>query len=146
MRSLRNLAYAAVLTLSAFNFSPSLATAQDARGSFTLSHDVRWQNAVVPAGEYRFSVENKGPSELLMLRRICGSPVGFMLLVTDTETESKVAITPSRLLLVSQSGKTYVSKMDLPQFRITLHFAVPAEIPEKQVADGRLVSASGSAR
>ena len=54
MKSIRKFVYAAVLILSALNFSPSLASAQDAAGTFTLTHEVRWQNAMVPAGKYRF--------------------------------------------------------------------------------------------
>jgi len=37
MKSIRNFAYATVLTLSTLNFAPSLASAQDAAGSFTLT-------------------------------------------------------------------------------------------------------------
>ena len=61
MKSIRKFAYAAVLTLSALNFAPSLASAQDEGGKFTLPHEVLWQNAVVPAGEYRFSLQPMGP-------------------------------------------------------------------------------------
>jgi hypothetical protein len=38
-KTIRNCAYAAVLTISALSFSPSLA-AQDEGGSFKLSHEV----------------------------------------------------------------------------------------------------------
>jgi hypothetical protein len=65
------------LTLSALNFAPSLASAQDAAGTFTLTHEVHWQNAVVPAGNYRFTMGASGPSELLTLTKITGSGAGF---------------------------------------------------------------------
>ena len=73
MKSIRRFAYAAVLVLSALNFAPSLASAQDAAGTFTLTHEVRWQNAVVPAGKYRFTIGANGPSEMLTLRKVDGS-------------------------------------------------------------------------
>ena len=56
MRSIRRFVYSAVLALSALAFTPSPAYAQEMHGSFTLSHEVRWQNYVVPAGDYRFEV------------------------------------------------------------------------------------------
>jgi hypothetical protein len=43
MRSIRKFAYAAVLTLSIFAAQPTPAAAEDARGTFTLSHEVHFQ-------------------------------------------------------------------------------------------------------
>ncbi|HZW95416.1 MAG TPA: hypothetical protein VFF64_20870 [Candidatus Eremiobacteraceae bacterium] len=63
MKSIRRFVYAALLVLSALNFAPSLASAQDAAGTFTLTHEVHWQSAIVPAGKYRFSTETRGPWE-----------------------------------------------------------------------------------
>ena len=57
MKSIRKFAYATALMLSSLNFAPSLASAQDAAGTFTLTHEVYWQNAIVPSGEYRFTME-----------------------------------------------------------------------------------------
>jgi hypothetical protein len=128
MKSIRRFTYAAVLFLSALNFAPSLASAQDASGTFTLNHEVRWQKAVVPAGTYHFSMEARGPSELLLLNRISGKGAGFLVLVTDTEA-SQPSDT-SRLVLVSRPEGSFVSAMELPEFGVTLHFAVPASTRE----------------
>ncbi len=125
MKSIRRFVYAAVLTVSALNFAPNLASAQDARGTFTLTHEVHWQNAIVPAGKYRFTMAADGPSELLTLSKISGSGAGFMILVTDTEASQPSD--QSRLVVVSRPGGSFVSTMQLPEFGVTLHFAVPAE-------------------
>jgi hypothetical protein len=125
MKSIRRFVYAGVLMLSALNFTPTLASAQDATGTFTLTHEVRWQNAIVPAGKYRFTLGPSGPSELLMLSKISGKGAGFMMMVTDTE-ESKPSDL-SRLVVVSRPSGSFVSTMQLPEFGVTLHFAVPAE-------------------
>jgi hypothetical protein len=125
MKLIRRFVYAAVLMLSALNFTPTLASAQDATGTFTLTHEVRWQNAIVPAGKYRFTLGPSGPSELLMLSKISGKGAGFMLMATDTE-ESKPSDL-SRLVVVSRPSGSFVSTMQLPEFGVTLHFAVPAE-------------------
>ncbi len=128
MKSIRNYVYAAALTVSALSFTPSLASAQEAAGSFTLTHDVHWQNAIVPAGKYRFSITATGPLELLTLRKMNGDAASFMLFVEDHDVSR-----PSdaeRLVLVSRSREEFVSAMQLPDFGLTLHFAVPAETRE----------------
>lgn len=125
MKSIRKYVYGAVLTVSALNFAPSLASAQEAAGSFTLGHEVHWQNAIVPAGKYRFTMGTQGPSELLMVRDVSGHGTGFMLLVTDTEVSHPSDV--SRLVVVSRPSGNFVSSLQLPEFGMTLHFAVPAE-------------------
>jgi hypothetical protein len=125
MKLIRRFAYAAVLTLSALNLAPSLASAQEASGTFTLTHEVHWQNATVPAGKYRFNVAVHGAAELLTLSKLTGSGAGFMLLVTDTEASQLSDL--SQILVVSRPSGSFVSAMQLPEFGVTLHFAVPAE-------------------
>ncbi|MGA9510011.1 MAG: hypothetical protein WBV55_15445 [Candidatus Sulfotelmatobacter sp.] len=138
MKSIRKLAYAAVLTLSALNFAPSLASAQDAGGSFTLAHEVHWQNVVVPAGDYRFTLQAMGPSEMLTLTKLTGRPASFMLIAKVSETAPSSEA--GRLVILSKFGESYVSAMDLPQFEVTLHFAAPAN-SGKVMAELHTVSA-----
>jgi len=128
MKSIRNFAYAALLILSALSFAPSLASAQDAAGTFTLNHEVHWQNAVVPAGTYHFKVEGGGSSETLTLRKISGGGAGFMLLIADEDASQPSEV--SQLVLVSRPGGSFVSAMQLPEFGFTLHFTVPAATRE----------------
>jgi hypothetical protein len=128
MKSIQRFAYAAALTLSALNFAPSLASAQDAVGTFTLPHEVHWQSAVVPAGKYHFTMASNGPSEMLTLRKIDGRGAGYMMLVADTEVSKPSDV--SELVVVPRSTGSFVSIMQLPEFGVTLHFAVPAELRE----------------
>jgi hypothetical protein len=132
MTSIRRFAYAAALTLSALSFAPSLASAQEAHGRFTLAHEVHWQNALVPAGEYEFSFKLSGPSELLFVRRFTGSGPGFMMLVNDTGEAKPSDL--NQLVLVSREGKSFVSAMDLPEAGVTLHFVVPSETHQVALA------------
>jgi hypothetical protein len=125
MKTTRRFAYAAALTLSALNFAPSRASAQDAAGTFTLTHKVRWQRAIVPAGKYRFTIASSGASEMLTLSKINGKGAGFMLLVTDAEASQSSG--PSQLVVVSRSGESFISTMQIPDLGLTLRFAVPAE-------------------
>jgi hypothetical protein len=145
MKMIRNYVYAAVLATSLFNFSPNLACAQDEGGSFTLSHEVRWQDAVLPAGSYKFTLESAGPSEMIMLRKISGTPASFMLFAKDV-SEPKVA-EKEGLVIDSKAGIRYVSAMNLPQFEMTMHFAAPrVEVKEDKVAEVHTASAAGPAR
>jgi hypothetical protein len=128
MRSFRQFAYAAVLGLSMFAVQPTLA-AEDARGSFTLSHEVHWQKVVLRPGNYTFTVRSYGPSDFLMLRRTDGTGPEAMLMAQDVETPKLNE--GSRLVLVSRGGQSFVSALDLPNYDITLRFVVPAEIASK---------------
>jgi hypothetical protein len=132
MKTLRNFAYAAVLAAATLNLVPSLASAQEAvHGKFTLTHDVYWGKAKVPAGEYAFSFDRNGVSPVMSLSKINGTRTGFMVLVPATE-DTKASDT-SRLVLESTSAGSYVSAMQLPEFGVTLHFDVP-HVVEKQIA------------
>jgi len=143
MKSIRKFAYASLLALSLFTLTSVLTSAQDARGSFTLTHDVQWQKVAVPAGDYKFSVELRGPSEMLTLTKVGGKGSGFMILVNDVDSVAPTAVAASdngKLTLVSQSGNRYVSSMELPAIGKTLHFAVPSETRELAMATGASAS------
>lgn len=142
MKSIRKFAYAAALTLSALNFAPGLASAQEAAGTFTLTHEVHWQNAVVPAGTYKFSIEASGPAEMLTLRKLGGNAAGFMLLVTEAGV-SKTTDT-SEIVVVSRPTGSFVQSMQLPLFGMTLHFAVPTET--REVAQAVATTTASAAR
>jgi hypothetical protein len=144
MKTIRNYVYAAVLAATALNFAPTLASAQEpAHGKFTLSHDVRWGNAKLPAGEYAFSFDPTNGSRMLTLSKISGVRTGYMVLVPDTDDSKPSDV--SRLVLEATPEGTYVSAMQLPEFGMTLRFTVPshATIAERQVAKaGTLAVAS----
>jgi hypothetical protein len=141
MKSIRRFVYAALLTLSALSLTPSPASAQEAAGRFTLAHEVHWQNAIVPAGDYRFTLESKGPYEVLALNKVSGSGAGFMILVTAADSSSVRGL--SRLILVDTPDGSFVKVMELPAFGMTLHFVVPSEA--REVAEAGVVSSASSA-
>lgn len=133
LSSIRRYAYAAVLAATTLNYAPSLASAQEpARGHFTLTHEVRWANARIPAGEYEFSCNVSSIAPVLSLTKTSGVRASFMLLV-PTIDESKPGDT-SRLELESTPLGSYVSAMQLPDFGMSLHFVVPTHATERQLA------------
>jgi hypothetical protein len=121
---LRNFAFAALLAAATFNLAPSLASAQEpVHGKFTLTHDVYWGKAKVPAGEYAFSFDRNAVSPVLSLSKLSGTRTGFLMLVPATD-DPKASDT-SRLVLESRAEGSYVSAMQLPEFGMTLRFEVP---------------------
>lgn len=138
MKSIRNIAYAALLAAATFTFAPLSASAQAAHGKFTLTHDVLWGSAKIPAGEYAFSYDPNNVSPVLTLSKVSGAPGGFLVLVPSSDpTKSSDS---SLLLLESTPVGSYVSAMQLPESGITLRFAVPAH-SEKQMAKAAALAA-----
>lgn len=124
MKSIRKFAFASLFTLSALSLSVRPASAEPARGHFNLTHEVHWQGAILPAGEYEFSVGERGPSQLLLVRKLSGTQAGYMFLVQDARPSRATDI--SRLVLVSRPAGSFVDRMELPEFGVTLRFKVPA--------------------
>ena len=139
MTSIRKFGYAALLAAVTFTFSSTSALAQQAaRGRFTLTHDVRWGSANVPAGEYGFAFDPNSTSPILTLSKLSGQRAGFLVLVPST-AHSK-GTDASQLVLASSPDGSYVSAMQLPDFDMTLYFPIPSHPSEKQLA-----KAAGSA-
>lgn len=133
MMTIRKFVYAALLAVTSLNFAPSLASAQEAaHGKFTLTHDVHWGYATLPAGEYEFSFDPNGTSRMLALNKLSAPRTGFLLPVFDLE-DAKSSDT-SVLRLESTPAGSYVSEMLLPQFGMAVHFAAPPHSTERQVA------------
>lgn len=132
MRSIRRFTYATLLVLGVFSLQPSLAAAEDGSGHFTLAHEARLQNLVLPAGEYAFSVESMGFSKLVRLRNVTQDPLGagVLTIVNDVETLNTEGV--NRLLMVSRNGESFVTALELPDFGIVLRFKVPS--PSEGVA------------
>jgi hypothetical protein len=132
MKSIRNYVYAAILAATALNFAPTLASAQEpAHGKFTLTHEVHWGSAKLPAGDYEFSFDPDNGSRTLTLNKLSGVRAGFMVLVPDTGDAK--ASDKSLLVLTATPEGSYVSAMHLPEFGMTLNFTVPTHA-EKQIA------------
>lgn len=132
MTTIRRVVYAAVLALSAVSLTPGLIAAEaPAHGKFTLSHNVRWGNALVAAGDYEFSYDPYAKSPILTLTRMGGSRASYMLLVVSAEDIKATA--SNRLLLETSADGSYVSTMELAECGVKLYFTAPSH-PLKQMA------------
>jgi hypothetical protein len=143
MTTIRKFVYAGLLALATLNLVPSLAHAQEpVQGKFTLPHDVRWQEAVLPAGDYRFTFDPGSPGCMLLLSKLSGERRSFMLLVSDTGEDKTTGL--NQLILKSTPAGSYVSDLQLPEYGMTLHFRVPLHAGEKQVAAAATTAAAGA--
>jgi hypothetical protein len=141
MTSIRKFAYAALLAFTTLNAAPSMVSAQEAaRGKFTLTHEVQWGNAKVPAGDYEFSYNPDANARMLSLNKLSGDRTGYLLIVASTEDAKASDL--SRLILETKFGGSYVRAMQLPESGMTLHFNVPSHTAEKQIAKASTMAAA----
>ena len=125
MTTIRKFVYAALVAAATLNFVPSLSAAEGpAHGRFTLTHDVRWGNARIPAGEYEFSYDPYVKSPILTLTKVNGPRSSYMLLVLSAE-DSKAA-DANRLVLETVAHSSYVSTMELAGCGMKLYFSAPS--------------------
>lgn len=142
MTSIRKYVFATLLAFATLSLMPTLASAQNpTNGRFKLTHEVRWQNAVVPAGDYRFTYAADGASGLLTLTKISDPGAGFIFLVTDTDEVASSGV--SLLTLKSSAEGSYVSAMRLPDAGTELHFAVPAHANKELARAATTVASAG---
>jgi hypothetical protein len=142
MNSIRKYMFATLLAFATLSLMPTLASAQNpTSGRFKLVHEVRWQSAVVPAGDYRFTYVADGASGLLTLTKISDPGAGFIFLVTDTDELASSGV--SLLTLKSTAEGSYVSEMRLPDAGTELHFAAPAHANKEMVHAATTVASAG---
>ncbi len=126
MTSLFKFAYA--LLAATLSLTPNLASALEARGHFTLTHDVLWGNVDIPRGECAYST----------LQQVDGARKAYMLLVSATDTTPETDT--DRLLIKSSPAARYVSAMQLSEIGIMLEFLPPTRAV---IARNAIASSSG---
>lgn len=143
MTTIRKFVYTAVLAVIALNIAPNRAAAEEpSRGKFTLTHEVRWGNAVVPAGDYEFAYNPFQTSSILTLTRMGTMRAGYMVLVVSAEDSKRSG--SNRLMLKTVGDDSYVSSLELSKVGMKLYFNVPSH-PAKQLARTvTTVASSGS--
>ena len=122
MKSLRNriLTVVAVGLLS-IGFGASASQAQAIyKGSFTLNHDVRWQNATMPAGDYTFTVQSSTRSKPVLVT----GPNGTVFQMPLVTAETKIA-DQSKLILEWRGDNLCVREMELGEIGLNIRYTVP---------------------
>jgi len=109
------------------------AAAQNAfQGKFTLSNEVRWASAVLPAGDYDFSLKSTGvPAQITLW-----GPNGGAFVLTAV-TNKRAAGESSCLTIEHHGGTRFVRELYLAGLDLHLRYSVPS-MPkhERQLAQG----------
>jgi hypothetical protein len=131
MKINRLFAVVAIGFLSASTFVASAFAQNAAQGSFTLTHEIRWQNATLPAGDYTFQLKSASRGNAMTVTGPNGT-VFQLASVIERKADG-----PSILKLERRGEAYFVSEMDLPQVGIQLGYVVPkAPKGEQELAQG----------
>jgi hypothetical protein len=131
MKSQNRIAVIAAFALAAVCATAVPASAQNAyQGSFTLSHQVRWQNATLPAGDYTFELRSLSTPSQMIVHGPNGS--SFIAAIVSDE---KVSPT-SMLIIETRRAGSFVSELRLAQAGRTLRYSVPKAPKDVELAQG----------
>lgn len=128
MKSLRMLVVAAFV-LAAICASAVPASAQGIyKGSFTLTHEVRWQNAKLPAGDYTFEIKSMSLPATLSLR----GPNGSMF-ITSGVVDQKPS-EQSMLIVENRGSSSAIRELRLAGLGKSLRYATPKAPKDVELA------------
>jgi hypothetical protein len=121
MRSNRIRIFAcAVLGLFAACISARPAAAQAFQGSFTLPEEVRWQSAVLPAGDYTFTIASTTFPARIVIRGKNQAAVVMTVGLSEKPMEA-----PSHLKIERRGEARYVRELYLADINLHLRYFVP---------------------
>jgi hypothetical protein len=132
MKSLRyRMLVIAAFALAAIGLSAIPASAQPVcKGSFTLSHEVRWQNATLPAGDYTFVMQSLASPSRITLK----GPNGYQFITALVE--SKTDSNRSMLIVENRGGRSTIAELRLSAIGRSFRYAVPKAPENAEVAQG----------
>jgi len=86
-------------------------------GNFTLTHQVRWGQATLPAGDY--SIRFSSLHSPAMVRSMDGKTMAFVFTVSSGDSEKG----PSSLTIVTRGNERKVASMNLPGSHVSLVYS-----------------------
>jgi hypothetical protein len=121
----------ASVALAAIFANATPATAQKAfKGSFTLTHEVRWQNATLPAGDYTFEMKSISGPSLITLKGPNGSRFIPALVMSEKISEQ------SMLVIETRGSISAVTELRLSGIGRSLRYAAPKAPKDVELAQG----------
>jgi hypothetical protein len=122
-----------ILAVGVLGASVGSACAQSASGRFTLTHETRWGNVLLAAGDYTFSLQSPSLPAPIMVSKT-GSPQVAIVLPQGVSAEQLAD--SSRLVLTrNESGESFVSALYLGDLGVSLHYATPkSQMPTSETA------------
>jgi hypothetical protein len=144
MKSIRRFALSKVLLLAiaVIGVSAIPASAQTTTG-FSLAHKVLWANAVLPPGDYAFSLDTQSSPARVSVRHVDGPMVGMILpqVISDDDF-----VGGSSLVLHQEGGESVVHTLRLKNIGIALQFVSPKAVPVAETAGLGPLAGSQSAK
>lgn len=137
MNSVKKLALALLVVLAA-TFT---ANAQDARAKFTLTHEVRWENSTLPAGNYMISVFT-GTVPRAIVSSEDGKRTSIIAVATIADYSSSCK--SSSVTLVRDGAAWDVSSVCFNESGLALYFGVAASKTTLASLSPQVGSATGS--
>jgi len=122
----------AALGLIAATVSAMPASAQDAfKGSFTLTSDVRWGQASLPAGDYTFTLQSSAMPARIVVKGANGSQF-----VITSSMDVKSIDAPSNLTVVRRNGESRINRLYLADLHLVLNYQEGSKSKDKELAMG----------
>ena len=130
MKTLRNhMLVIAAFALAIVCASAVPVSAQSAyQGSFTLAHQIQWQNATLPAGSYTFELKSVASPSLIIVHGPNGSQLVTAQVADEKPSER------SMLLVQQRNGKSVVSDLYLAKIGLCLRYYVPKSREDAKLA------------
>ena len=105
------------------------ASAQNAiAGHFTLTHEIRWQNSDLAAGDYTFRAAGRHAPMM-----VTGPNGSFFELAQVVDSKSGG---PSVIKLERRGDTFYVRELDLPGIDLKISYSVPSAPKDEELAQG----------
>jgi len=145
MKSIRRFSPSKVLLLAiaVIGVSAIPARAQTTTGTFSLAHKVLWANAVLPPGDYAFSLDTQSSPARISVRHLDGPMVAMILpqVISDDDF-----VGGSNLVLHQEGGESVVDTLRLKNIGIALQFVSPKAVPVAETAGLPPLAGSQSAK
>jgi hypothetical protein len=134
MKSLRNRALIIVAFALAAVFANAVpASAQVAfQGKFTLSHQVRWQKAMLPAGNYTFEIQSLATPRIVL--RGPNGPQFINGFIADEKTVGQ-----SMLVVENHGNLSCVTELRMARVGRSIRYAVPKAPKDVELAQGPIM-------
>jgi hypothetical protein len=135
MKSYRNrllVTVAMTLLVIGVGATQTVAQGNSTKGSFTLPYEVRWNNTVLPAGDYTFSMPSTASPDLMALSGPHGSILLRAMVVEGENTNPH-----STLTIESRGGDRFVHELYLANSGLHFRYWRPKIAKsERQLAQG----------
>ena len=123
----------AILVIINLLFFPGPGRAQGfVSGEFKLSQEVRWENSVLPMGEYEYSVDSRKSPSVVRVQQKDG---GFSGVFTPRSFLRREQPGGSGIVLAADGSETYVTSISLQKLGGELIFSAPDGAPEDTPVD-----------